>query len=298
MKFSRISVTKKGVELDFERKDDEATEEVKWSSHYRPLSAFTDALQSFDAYIVDLIPFLAEVQDSLRVTTLNLSEDKNGLRGLIVTATTPVEKAYNKPLVLNTPLVREGGENASDDAFVLSDEVLDLIALVESEARRYKNGEHEQVEMFSKEERTATSENAKNFDENAAAAEVKSTRKPRAKKHPNAGVPEQLQVQNPDATEPPLDDPKLRQLLLQAERDVSVDAIARWTATERAIAESWARATVKKMLGTVGVLVPAEPECVVTSSNPVITADQWTDPATPPKAADVDAVAIQDAARG
>lgn len=268
MNFSRISVTKKGVELDFDRQDDDATEEVKWSSHHNPLPEFRDAMQGFVAYIVALIPFLDAVKDSLTVTTLNLSTDKNDHVGLIVTATTPVEKAYKKPLVLNTPLVREGGENASDDAFVLSDEVLDLIDLVESEARRYKNGEHEQGELFTKEDRTAqptngTSENVREFDQAAAHAEVSSTRKPKGRKGKGGKTPPQSATGVAViANEPgePLTDVDLQNLLAKAGRNMPIDALAILASSERDSARAWAEAVTDPF--TSAVDVPPEPECV------------------------------------
>lgn len=175
MRFSRISITGKGVELDYVETDGDAKDETTHSNHMPPLGSFTDALQGFVSYVVDLIPFLAPIRDTLTVTTLNLSEDKNGLRGLIVTALTPVENAYNRPLVLNTPLVREGGELPLEGAFVLSDKVMALIKLTESEARRYKNKEYGQLVA------TEPSENTKNANQRMADAEVSSTRKPKGK---------------------------------------------------------------------------------------------------------------------
>jgi hypothetical protein len=159
MRFSKISITKKSVDLTRESKNaNGALEEVHLNSPERPMASFVDVLQGFRAYVVELLP-LKLTEEQLTITTLNLSEDKNGSRGLIVTATMPVPKAYDKPLVLNTPLVREGGENTSADAFVLSDEVLELIGLAEQEAARYVNGERVQLELMPKAE--TTSENTK-----------------------------------------------------------------------------------------------------------------------------------------
>jgi hypothetical protein len=280
MRFTKISVTKKAVTLARETRGANGDVEVtELESPERPLSAFVDALQAFKPYVRALLPFTVtdEQSEKMTITTLSLSEDKNHLRGLIVTAIMPVEKAYNKPLVLNMPLVREGGENPSAEAFVLTDEVLDLIKLAEEEATSYANGERVQGEMFTKEQRTA-SENTKAFNDNSAAAEAKSTRKPRAKKN-SAEVLGVGTVYNPDKTEL-LDDAGLRQLLLTVERDVPVDAIARFTSSDRSLATAWAVMRQKSLLGSLKVkeVVPPEPECVKTYATAPLSAENWTGP--------------------
>ncbi len=263
MRFTKISVTKKGVDLTRETKNAiGAVEEVHLNSPERPLASFTDALAAFAPYVEGLFAGAIVVTAGvpLTITTLNLSEDKNGLRGLIVTATVPVPKAYDKPLVLNTPLVREGGENASDDACVLTDEVLQLIALVEAEALRYVKGERlGQGDLFAK--AVEKSPAAESFNERAAAAEVASTRKPRQRKGKDF-IPGVGDVANPEATRPPVDD-TLRQLLAQAGQDVPVDAIARWTSTQRDAAQRWASAACRAHSGDLAAdAVPRIPKHV------------------------------------
>lgn len=286
MKFSRISVKKTGVELDYEATHGDAKEETKWSNHQPPLGSFKDAMQGLVSYVVDLIPFLDGVRETITVTTINLSEDKNGLRGLIVTATTPVEKAYNKPLVLNTPLVREGGELALDEAFVLSDEVLELIGLIEQEARRYKQGEYGEHEKADK----PASENTKAADERMAAAEVASTRKPRGKGKRGASSPEPTPLSD-------LTDDAVRQLLATVDRDVPVEAILSFTAEERNQAIRWAELRQKELVGQLeDVFMPVEPECLLRSATPPLKADEWTEP-TPVRVTDEEAKEIVAAGR-
>jgi hypothetical protein len=288
MRFAKISITKKGVHLTRETKDAAgAVESVDLESPERPLPEFVDALQAFKAFVIDLMPF-ALTEEQTTVTTLNLSEDKNGLRGLIVTAIVPVPKAYDKPVVINSPLVREGGEDPSPDACILTDEMLELVGLVESEAARYVNGERIQGELFAKKDREAepTSENVKDFDERAAHAEVSSTRKPRrgknGKKNAATGGTHGVDfTANPDATDPPPDDAGLRQLLLSVERDVAVDAIAQWTSSERNTAQRWAEDRQKELIGQLkGDYSLAEPEHVIRASSPDLAAG-WNDPKPP-----------------
>lgn len=296
MQFSKISVTKKGVKLHREETEKGGAVETRvLKSPERPLPTFDDALQAFAPYVVDLLEIPDEWRGALKVTTLNLSQDKNQLRGLIVTVIKPVAKAYDKPLVLNTPLVREGGENASEDAFVLSDEVLGLIKLAEVEARRYVKRERLQAELFGDADaEKVASENTKNFDERAAAAEVASTRKNGRK--PKSFVRGVGDVMNADATVV-LNDLQVRQLLLSVERDVPVEAIARWTSSERARVVTWGRAKQKKYAHSLkpDEKVPKEPKCVAEAATPSL-ADKWTeDP--PPRVSDDAARATQAAAR-
>jgi len=287
MKFSRISVTKKGVELAYERKDEHKSEEVVAKSAERPLPSFADALQSFAAFVIDLLEIPDEWRENLTITTLNLSEDKNGYRGLIVTATRPIPKAYDRPLVMNTPLVREGSEDASDEACTLSDEVLELVSLVEGEAVRYLNGEREQLDLL----KPSNSENVAEFNENAAHAEVQSTRKPKGRKGktpPQSETGVALVVNEPGE---PLDDNALRQLLLMVERDVPIDALAILTSSEREASAAWAKARQQEMLGTLdSTAMPAEPACVIRYATLPLKADAWTGDHVPPKATDVETV--------
>jgi len=309
MRFSKISITKKGVHLTRETKDaNGAIESVDLESPERPLAEFSDALQSFVPFVTDLLMGAVTVEsDDMRITTLNLSEDKNGLRGLIVTAIVPVPNAYDKPLVVNTPLVREGGENPSDDAFVLSDEVLELIKLAESEATRYVRGERVQGELFNRAESTAkeTGENVREFDEAAAHAEVTSTRKPNTNgtngKHPKGKrgrggkAPRQADTGVSVVVNEPgeqLDDAALRQLLLSVDRDVPIDAIALFTSSERDASQAWAEARQKEMIGQLDATkVPAEPNVVIKFATLPLKADEWTSDSLPPKASEVTTLA-------
>jgi hypothetical protein len=271
MQFSKISITKKGVHLVRETTDaNGATETADLVSPERPLGSFADSLQAFGPFVTDLLEMPEAWKGNWTVTTLNLSVDKNDNRGLIVTATRPVKKAYNKPLVINTPLVREGGENPSADAFVLSDEVMELIRLAEGEATRYVNHEREQLDMYDNKE---TSENVKAADERMASAAVHSTRKPKGKKPPASQVETGVPVVNTVGV--PMTDENLRQLLLSVECDVPIDAIKKWTSGERDAVQRWAES------GKTGV----EPKCVTASATPPL-GDGWTGKA-PPRAKDV-----------
>lgn len=301
MRFNRMSITKRGVELNYELRDQHKLEEIKAFSAEPPLSSFSDAMQAFCPFVIGLLEIPENWREDLTITTLNLSEDKNGNRGLIVTAVKPVANAYDRPLVLNTPLVREGGDDPSEEACVLADEVLELIALAESEAEaeRYLNGEREQRELF--DGKTAeTSENAKDFNERAAHAENLSTRKPRRgrgkAKGPRPADTGVDFVANPGADQPVTND-VLRDMLLLADRDVSIEAIAKVTSSEREAAERWAAAVHLAASDHDDVDVPEEPAWIKDFADPSLVVDGWQD-APPPKLGDEEVHAIRDAARG
>lgn len=298
MRYSKISLTKKGVILEREVVMGNSTETTKYESSDKPLASFVDAVQGFAPYFIDLLSDAVTVPaDQLTITTLNFSQDKNGLLGLIVTGKLPVKKAYNNPLILNTPLVREGGDNAAPEACVLPENILALCDLVEQEAVRFESGETAQLELMGSAE--STSENAKQFDQRAASAEVASTRKPRASRNPKKGATAadaevQSQTWNIDKTVA-MTTPVLRQLLLSVERDVPEDAIEAWISSERDAAQRWAEARQKEILGQLAEAnVPTEPPCVIKASNGSLQ-DAWTD-AKPPRVDEVGAEAIKVAA--
>jgi hypothetical protein len=207
MRFSKVSLTKKGVKLFSTRTTGSGTTEEKnlRAPQEPPMQSFVDSMQAFKALVLAVLKGPVKIEpDAMTITTLNLSEDKNHLRGLIVTAVVPLPQAYGKPLVINTPLIREGGENASEDAFVLEDHHMEMIRVVEAEATAFYKGNRQQIELPLKQE----SANAKDVGERMAAASIDSTRKGR--KGGKTG---------------PLTTPRLRQLLLMVERDVPEEVI-------------------------------------------------------------------------
>lgn len=177
MRFSRISVTSKSVSLSREDRDAKtsAVEEITLKSPERPMQSFDDAVQAFKGYVIGLLPFKV-APDKLVVTTLNLSDSKDGRRGLQVSCNVPIPKCDDKVISITTPLVHEPAEDSETEAFTLSDDVLKLVALAEQEATAYVDGKRMQISLAL----DTPSENAKAFDEAAASASVKSTRKPKA----------------------------------------------------------------------------------------------------------------------
>lgn len=256
MKFSKISITSRGVHLIRQTKTESgATEKFDLESPEGPLKSFSDAMQKFADYVIGLLPFLVRDDDDeededalpMTVTTVNLSESKDGRRGLQVSVNVPIEALNNKVVSITTPIVHEAGENTSDEVYTLPDDVMSLIKLLEGEATRYYKGEREQGELFAGAEAKAEAEKspaAESFNERAAAAEVASTRKPRGRKKAPTGAAAPTEIQNPDKTKPPTTE-HIRDLLVAVGKEVPVDAIDRWASSERDAAQLWAEKSAK-----------------------------------------------------
>src|SRR4051812_40256691 len=108
MRFSRISITKKAVSLSWTTQDDAgAKTEHEFESKDKPLASFASALQAFSGFALALIAAPKEWDARMRVTTLNLHEDKNGRRGLQVSFNHPVDKARGSAVSITTPTLWE-----------------------------------------------------------------------------------------------------------------------------------------------------------------------------------------------
>src|SRR5438093_6067542 len=106
MEFTKIKFNEKsGVELAYTRKGEQGeTETRNFSCAQPPKPELPAAFAAFIPYVADLLELPSEWREHLTITTLSLDEEPKTKRlGLIVTAIKPVEKANDRPLVLNTP---------------------------------------------------------------------------------------------------------------------------------------------------------------------------------------------------
>ena len=243
-----------------------------------PTGAFKGSLAAFAPFVVNLLELPLEWSDC-DVRSLSLKrEEKSNARGLQVTVMRKIAEAKNRPVTITTPYLSEPpADYTGDGNGYLDDVTIKLIEEAERQAELYRTGERgEQMKL-------ELSDNIKQVEERMAAAEVASTRKPRSKKRGAAFVPGVGDVANPDATEPVTDD-ALRQLLLTVDRDVPIDAIARWTSSEREMARRWAERELRRRVEfshgkAVSPVMEAEPECVEKSATLPLKADEWTAPA-------------------
>src|SRR4051812_40952419 len=121
MEFGKIRYKEgEGVELGLKLKlDNGAAEARTFTCTTPPLPELPAALAAFKPFVLGLLPLRdeeiekddgtkAKLLDSLVITTLSIDEEaKTHRAGLIVTALLPIADANNRPLVLNTPRMRE-----------------------------------------------------------------------------------------------------------------------------------------------------------------------------------------------
>lgn len=240
MRFKDIKINSDGVELDRVEKHNDGTELTqKMKNATAPLASFKTSLQAFTGYALALIGAPKEWHDETNVSSIHLSEEpKTNRRGLIVTIVRKIERAKNRVMVINTPLMHQPTEDADGtNPGTFEREVLNMITAAEKEATRYWNGERDQTELP--------------LESNDDLAK-------RRGKGRKAGKGES-------------DDDVLRQLLLAAGRDIPVDAIARATSSERQSAQAWAEAAVDTEIRDADR--PKEPEWVQKNATPALIED-------------------------
>jgi hypothetical protein len=184
MNITKVSINKKGVHLEIEKADGKGgTETTSFDCKSEPLGVFADAMQGLKPFVLKLLTGAIVVEaDKLKLTTVSLSEMKDGRRAVVFSGVVAVPGVNNNPLVINTPLVAElaDGAQASEDHVTIDDTVDELLDTLLEHARDYYGGNRGQTEM--KLEAKPKTANEKAVDEKMAEAEVKSSRTPRGRK--------------------------------------------------------------------------------------------------------------------
>jgi len=264
MRFQTIKVSAEEVSLiRLDKQPDGSTLKLELTNPGRPLEPFNTALQAFCGYAVDLIG-APHWHEDVKVSSIHLSEEpKTNRRGLIVTFTRRIERAKNRVVVVNTPLMHapvDDQEGTNPGTFPR--EVAEMIGAVEEEATKYWNGEREQGEIFPPDRTEAP----------AAPPAVEGDQLARhrsKKKKPGSGAAPG-EVMNPDADQV-LTDERLRVALLRAGRDVPADVIPLWLSSEREAAFAWAQAVTDPTV--LAKDQPAEPDILKQSATPALLDD-------------------------
>lgn len=292
MRFTKIKVNDKGVQLLWSTTDASGlTHNHDVSSPEKPAPELPEALAAFVPYVMDLLDLPPNWREQIRVTTINLNEEKETKsRGLMVSVTRKIAKASGRPVSITTPHMREATENTTATTGILDDDTLELIAKVERAAAAFVKGERMQGELIPT--NAGAPADGEAAATGAAPADELAKRRGR-KKDRKSGTPGE--VWNPDSTTPPTDE-QLRRLCMAAGRDVPLDAIARWTSSERQEVQTWATAAVNPDIKP--GKRPEEPEILKKEATPALledvanAGDGWTEPTPPPKAADVKPIAV------
>lgn len=255
MRFTNIRISVDEVSLDrVDKQPDGSLMTINLKNPAKPLSSFNAAMQAFSGFAVELIG-APDWHEDVKVTSLHLSEEpKTSRRGLIVTFTRRIERAKNRTVVVNTPLMHAPvDDQQGTNPGTFPAEVAEMIEIVEAEATRYWKGEREQAEMFPEGQAAGTSDD-------------QPSKKPR--KDRKAGTPGE--VVNADKNVPPADE-ALRKLLYDAGRDVPIDAIATWGSQDRDRAQQWAAAQLRVKSGDLREeAAPKEPKVLLKFATPAL----------------------------
>lgn len=264
MRFTKIKVNEKAVTLAWTtKKGDGESITSELSSPQRPMEALPAALSAFRPFVLGLLGLPTEWLNEMVITTLSLNEDEDNRRGLIVTAIRKIPQASGRPVVFNTPHMRERLEGDTGTTGFLDPVETDLIAEAEKAATAYVQGERVQAELFPPKKDALTgaavapagaAEEGGKKGVSPAAGKPASRHKDKRRQAPRREG-EQLGELANEPGAPPTDD-EVRALLLEAGRDVPVDAIAIWTSAERDAAIRWGNSSLAQRRGTRNV--PAE----------------------------------------
>lgn len=276
MEFTRIRCLKGSVELDYTEMMNGAKQESTLKGK-DPTAALRGALQSFGSYAQWVLSAPESWTDSIDVFSVSISRPEDQPRGITVAVLKKCTRARNSTCTINTPYLSQAPDGGKGDGTgFLPKHVPDLIDELEAAALAYHGGERGEQTALP----LGDSGNASEVDERMAAASSASTRKAKGKKKDH--VPGVGTVVNPEPVEELTDD-NMRQLLGSVGRDVPVEAIARWTSSEREMAQRWAKVRQQEIVGSLPELakVPAEPPCVLRDATPALDANNWEAP--PPR---------------
>lgn len=264
MHFDKIKFDGSRVELEYKEELPAGGERDVQDHGKDPSPKFKTALQAFTSFVLWVHSFPADMADRIEIRGVTIKRPDDAPRGIVVTALLKCPHARNSTSTLNTPYVAEppDGYNGEMNG-LLSLAVRDFIDTLEHEAELYQAGERgEQITLA-----LGVSENSKAFADRSAAAETRTTRRGKKPDGP-AQVPGVGLVMNPNAVIEDITDDMVRQLLLTVERDVPIDAIARWTSSERSASIVWAKMQQKKLTSSLKPLeeMPAEPVVIKASA--------------------------------
>lgn len=180
MRFERIKASDEVVELDWTTRAANGTEEsTSMRGKGNPGPGLLNALAAFKDFVVNLLEIDESYEQGLKVTTIHLSEQKGGARGLVVTCRKDLD-GHPSPFHFNTPLVIEAleDENEGRPGF-FPNKLEDLITKAEKQADAWIRREREQVDMFESTKPAAAQDETRADNEAAAAVEKGAQKKRR-----------------------------------------------------------------------------------------------------------------------
>ena len=148
MNFTKIKYNGDVVELEWGKERDDGSEvSTRFKCFDAPLEDFKKAMIAFRALVAHITDLPGEWVTDLAITGLSINTEKDGRRGLVITAMKKLPTA-NSPLILNTPHLRELVDEPPGPGFFV-DGMDRAIERAEKAATEYLKGKREQVELFS-----------------------------------------------------------------------------------------------------------------------------------------------------
>lgn len=149
MRFERIKATDELVELDWTTRAKNGTEEsTSMRAKENPGPGLLNALTAFKDFVVGILDLPEVYESGLKVTTLHISAQEKGARGLVLTCRKDLD-SHPTPFHFNTPLVREAldVENEGKGGFFPAD-LADLISKAERQAEAFVMAQRQQGDLF------------------------------------------------------------------------------------------------------------------------------------------------------
>lgn len=147
MRFSKIKWDGKAVILRWTTRENGGETEVhhELESRQQPHPDFTAAIAAFVMPVLDLLELPPEYAHSFSVVGLSLNEEDDGRGGIVVTCFKKLAET-NAPLVLNTPHLREAGDEP--EGLFMPSHWLKLIETAEKAAEQFVKGQREQLSLL------------------------------------------------------------------------------------------------------------------------------------------------------
>jgi hypothetical protein len=121
------------------------------TSKAAPAPGFWDAMRAFVHLVMEIIEVpeaWEHGENCMSVTGISLSEDKDGRRGLVITARKPIVQANNAPLIMNTPYLKEPLEPKEENAVGFwPDGMKEALTDLQTAAQEFADGKRAQTEL-------------------------------------------------------------------------------------------------------------------------------------------------------
>jgi hypothetical protein len=146
MRFKHIGYKGGSLNLRWEVKIGEVTGSYGIEGKNEPSASFRDALAALTGVALQILDIPRNVQN-FKATGVHFSEDKNGVRGAVIT-TIKMCKAAKVGVAINTPYLAERSETQKEAQGFYIDGMEEALRELEAEANLYFKGLERQGNLF------------------------------------------------------------------------------------------------------------------------------------------------------